>query len=266
MESLNEWLSGLSPVLLGWGGSLVAGLGTGVGALPVFLMRRLSRGAEDRLLGFSAGIMLAATFFSLIEPGLEAAGRMGSALPPSLVISGGVFLGALGLWLLHERMPHEHLRLGAQGPERDSLGRMWMIVLAITLHNFPEGLAVGVGFGADDLGNALVLMIGIGIQNMPEGLVVAIALVAAGWSRPRAFGVALLTGLVEPVGGLVGAAVVDLVSVLLPWGLGIAAGAMLFVISHEIIPETHRRGSQAGVTFALLAGFALMMILDQALG
>jgi ZIP family zinc transporter len=264
MEFLGVDLARMTPLTLGLLGSLVAGLGTGVGALPVFLLPRLRPRTEDLLLGFSAGIMLAASFFSLILPGLEAAA--GSFLRPSLLITLGILLGAGGLWLIHERVPHEHLLLGRrEGPADPEVDRMWLIVLALTLHNFPEGLAVGVGFGAPDLGNAVSLMVGIGLQNMPEGMVVAIAMVAAGRSRGRAFLFALLTGLVEPVGGAVGAGAVELAATLLPWGLAAAAGAMLFVISHEIIPETHRRGHQVGVTFALLAGFGLMMFLDSIL-
>jgi ZIP family zinc transporter len=244
---------------------LIAGLGTGVGALPMFLLPTLSPKAEDLLLGFSAGIMLAATFFSLIQPGLEAAAAESAFMNPAVLITLGVFAGALGLWLLHNRVPHEHLLMGRQGPADVDVSGMWLIVLAITLHNFPEGLAVGVGFGTPDLGNAVGLMVGIFVQNMPEGLVVAVALLAAGYTRLRAFWLALLTGLVEPVGGLMGAAAVGLVAGLLPWGLAVAAGAMLFVISNEIIPETHRRGHEASVTFALLGGFGLMMWLDNAL-
>lgn len=255
--------SSLSPLAQGLLGSLIAGLATGVGALPVFLVRGLGDRTQDLLLGFSAGIMLAASFFSLIQPGLEVAASHGTALHPALVISGGVMLGAFSLWWVHQHLPHEHLLLGREGPRNSRVARMLLIVLAITLHNFPEGLAVGVGFAAPDLGNAVSLMVGIGIQNMPEGLVVAIALVAAGRSRARAFAIALLTGLVEPVGGLLGAAAVGVASALLPWGLGCAAGAMLFVISNEIIPETHHRGNQAPVTFTLLAGFGFMMALDQ---
>ena len=264
MDGFAASFGNLSPLAQGLAGSFIAGLGTGFGALPVFLLRGLGSRTQDLLLGFSAGIMLAASFFSLILPGLAAA-SLHVAFNPALVIVGGVFLGAFGLWWVHQHVPHEHLLMGREGPADSRVGRMLLIVLAITLHNFPEGLAVGVGFGADDMGNAVALMTGIGVQNMPEGLVVAIALVAAGRSRVQAFAVALLTGLVEPLGGLVGAAAVELAGALLPWGLGTAAGAMLFVISNEIIPETHRRGHQASVTFALLGGFGLMMTLDQVL-
>jgi ZIP family zinc transporter len=265
MDGLVAAFGNLSPFAQGLAGSFIAGLGTGVGALPVFFLRRLGARSQDLLLGFSAGIMLAASFFSLILPGLGAAALLGAAFNPALVVASGVLLGAFGLWWVHGHVPHEHLLLGREGPADARVGRMLLIVLAITLHNFPEGLAVGVGFGAPGLSNAIGLMTGIGVQNMPEGLVVAIALVAAGRSRVRAFVVALFTGLVEPVGGLAGAAAVELAGALLPWALGTAAGAMLFVISNEIIPETHRRGHQAPVSFALLGGFGFMMTLDQML-
>lgn len=267
MESLTAHLAGLSPLALGLLGSFVAGLGTGVGALPMFFVPRLTPRAEDLLLGFSAGVMLAAAFFSLIEPALAlAAESPGQGLGGAPQVALGVMLGAVGLWRIHEAVPHEHLVSGPEGPAGARLERMWLIVLAVTLHNFPEGLAVGVGAGAPDVGNALSLVVGIGLQNMPEGLVVAVALAAAGHSHARGFLLALLTGLVEPVGGLVGAAAVSHSATLLPWGLAVAAGAMLFVISNEIIPETHRRGHQVLVTFTLLAGFGVMMTLDQALG
>ena len=266
MDSLTATLATLSPLTLGLLGSFVAGLGTGIGALPMFFAPKLSPRTQDLLLGLSAGIMLAATFFSLILPGLESGADSGGLLTPPMVMFGGIILGALGLWFIHGHVPHEHFVMGHDGPQAQGLQRMWLIVFAITLHNFPEGLAVGVGFGGTDLGNAISLMVGIGLQNMPEGVVVAVALLAAGYGRGAAFLLALLTGMVEPVGGLVGAAAVSLAAPLLPWGLAIAAGAMLFVISNEIIPETHRRGNQASVTFTLLAGFGLMMMLDQALG
>lgn len=266
METWTEALAGLPPIWLGLAGSLIAGLGTGLGALPMFLVGRLTPRMQDVLLAFSAGIMLAATFFSLIQPGLEAAGLLTASqgLAAALVIL-GVLFGAAALWLIHRHVPHEHMVIGKEGPEAPHLQRMWLLVLAITLHNLPEGLAVGVGFGGPDMANAIGLMLGIGLQNMPEGLAVAVAMTTLGYSRAHAFGVALLTGLVEPIGGLIGVTAVSLAAVLLPWGLAFAAGAMLFVISNEIIPETHRRGFEGSVTFALLTGFSLMLFLDQAL-
>jgi ZIP family zinc transporter len=261
------WLADRSPIMLGLGASLAAGLATGVGALPVLVLGRIPPRLESAMLGFAAGVMLAATMFSLIVPGLEAAregdGGQGRAL---LVVGTGIMLGALALWLIDEHAPHEHFIFGREGRPTTSLRRIWLFIIAITLHNFPEGLAVGVGFGAGDLGNATALALGIGLQNLPEGLAVAVALIGERYGRAEAFGIALLTGLVEPVGGLVGVTAVVLAEPLLPWGLAFAAGAMLFVISDEIIPETHRKGVQKVGTFGLMIGFVVMMSLDVALG
>jgi zinc transporter, ZIP family len=157
--------------------------------------------------------------------------------------------------------------MGPDGKEAGaSLRRIWLFVIAITLHNFPEGLAVGVGFGGGDIENGRSLAIGIGLQNFPEGLAVAVALLGQNYSRVRAFTVALMTGLVEPVGGLIGIGAVTLSEPLLPWGLAFAAGAMIFVISHEIIPETHRRGYENYGTIGLIIGLVVMMFLDVVLG
>ena len=163
-------------------------------------------------------------------------------------------------------MPHEHFVLGKEGPETDRIARIWLFVMAITLHNFPEGMAVGVGFAGGEVSNGVTLAVGIGLQNVPEGFAVALSLISIGYSRSHAFWVATLTGLVEPVGGAMGAAAVSLAEPLMPIILGMAAGAMLFVISDEIIPETHRRGYENVATFSLLGGFVVMMFLDTAFG
>uniref|UniRef100_UPI003562309D ZIP family metal transporter n=1 Tax=Actibacterium sp. TaxID=1872125 RepID=UPI003562309D len=144
--------------------------------------------------------------------------------------------------------------------------KIWLFVLAITIHNFPEGMAVGVGFGGGDLTNGMSLATGIGLQNAPEGLAVAVALRGQGYGRLKAFGIALATGLIEPVGGLIGVAAVHISTDVLPWGLAFAAGAMVYIISHEIIPETHRGGHQNSATTGLVTGLILMMILDVTLG
>ncbi len=178
----------------------------------------------------------------------------------------GLLAGAIALSLIHRYVPHEHFFTGREGPSVAALRRIWLFVIAIALHNFPEGMAVGVGFAGGDLANGISLAIGIGIQNIPEGLAVAVSLLAVEYSRKQAFLVAFLTGLVEPVGGLVGSAAVSLAAPMMPVTLGFAAGAMLFVISDEIIPETHRRGFQNLATFALLIGFSVMMFLDATLG
>ncbi|WP_121066517.1 ZIP family metal transporter [Chachezhania antarctica] len=257
----------LSPIALGFLGSLAAGSLTAVGALPVFFGRIPSRATRDLLLGFAAGVMLAASFFSLIIPALDAAERQfdGSATPAAIVCL-AILLGMGAVALMNEKIPHEHFKSGREGPDAVSLRRVWLFIIAITIHNVPEGLAVGVGFGADGLSGGLPLAIGIGLQNAPEGLAVAVSLLGEGYSRTRAWGIAALTGLVEPVGGLIGASVISLAQPLLPWGLAFAAGAMLYVISHEIIPETHRSGHQNRATLGLAFGLVIMLFLDVWLG
>ncbi len=257
----------MSPVWAGTLASLLAGLATAIGALPILVIRKLSDEAQDVMLGFAAGVMLAASFFSLIIPGLDVAQEQGATKlgAVSLVIT-GILLGAASLWLAHRYVPHEHFVLGREGPLALRVRRIWLFIVAITLHNFPEGLAVGVGFGSDDIGRAVALGIGIGLQNMPEGLAVAVALLTLNYSKSQAFLVALLTGLVEPIGGLLGAGAVTVAQSLLPWGLAYAAGAMIFVISDEIIPETHRRGFENHGTVGLMIGLVVMMFLDVMLG
>ncbi len=253
-------------ILFGFLGSLAAGFGTAVGAAGVFSLRQLSVRSEDLLLASAAGVMLAAAFFSLIEPGLAVGElRTGRAWQAAVLVIVGIALGAVLLALVHHFAPHEHFISGREGPESARLGRIWLFVIAIALHNFPEGMAVGVGFAGGDLTSGLPLAIGIGLHNIPEGLTVAVALRSVGYTRSTAFWVAVLTGLVQPVGGLLGATAVWAAEPLLPVILGFAAGAMLFIISHEIIPETHRSGHATRATFALLAGFAAMMFLDVAL-
>lgn len=254
-------------ILIGFLASLAAGLMTAVGALPVLLARTISPRAQDTLLGFAAGVMLAASFFSLILPSLEASGNLygGTVIPAAIAVI-GLVAGVAAIALLNEYIPHEHFLTGHEGPKARALKRVWLFVLAITIHNFPEGLAVGVGFGGGDISNGIALAVGIGLQNAPEGLAVAVALMAEGYTRRYAFVVACLSGLVEPIGGLIGIAAVTVAAPLLPWGLAFAAGAMIYVISHEIIPETHRRGFQNEATAGLTVGLAVMMFLDVTLG
>lgn len=266
--TLQVWLADLNTLQLGILASFVAGMFTAVGAIPIFFMRRLSREVEDSLMGFGAGVMLAATAFELVLPAAGIAeADLGSPWLAALLVGTGIALGGGFLLALHRLVPHEHFITGPQsGADPKKIRRVWLFVFAIALHNLPEGLAVGVGFGGEDLSDGVALAVGIGLQNIPEGLVVAVALLSLGYSRVAAFGVTLLTGLVQPVGGLIGAGAVTLMEMLLPWGLAFAAGAMLFVISHEIIPESHRKGHQSQATLGVLAGFVALIAIDLALG
>ena len=257
----------LSPIALGFLGSLIAGLMTAIGAVPVLFGKTPSRGVRDMSLGFAAGVMLSASFFSLIIPALEAAGeKYGEGIIPASIAVAGILVGMVIVAILNESLPHEHFRSGREGPDSGSLRQIWLFIIAITIHNFPEGLAVGVGFGAHGVSGGMPLAIGIGLQNLPEGLAVAVALLGEGYSRIRAWGIAALTGLVEPIGGALGAALISFSEPFLPWGLAFAAGAMLYVVSHEIIPETHRSGHQNKATLGLSIGLVLMLFLDVWLG
>lgn len=251
-----------------WAGilaSLLAGLAAGLGALPVYVVHRVSQRSQDVLLGGAAGLMLGATAFSLVVPGMEAAAEFVPPMLSPVMIGVAMFAGAILLAAIHRVLPHEHFIKGAEAVGAARLRRVWLFVIAITIHNFPEGLAVGVSFGGGDVGNGLAVTIAIFLQNLPEGFAVALALIGLAWRPTPAVLLALATGAVETVGGFVGAGLVSLSAALLPWGMGLAAGAMLFVISHEVIPETHRNGHETPATFGLMAGFVLMMILDTAL-
>lgn len=260
-------LTGLSTLQIGVLASLVAGLMTAVGALPIFFLRRISQSVEDAMMGFGAGVMLSATAFELVLPSVEQAeAQYGGGGMAILVLSVGMALGGGALLALHKCVPHEHFHIGPQsGADPAKIRRVWLFIFAIALHNLPEGLAVGVGFGGEEVSDGVTLAIAIGLQNMPEGLVVAIALLSLGYSKWAAFGVTLLTGLVQPIGGLIGAGAITLMEFLLPWGLAFAAGAMLFVISHEIIPESHRKGHEAQATVGVLVGFVALIAIDLAL-
>jgi ZIP family zinc transporter len=240
-------------IWIGLAASLVAGLATGAGALPVLFTKKISDRLLDVMLGFSAGVMLAATAFSLIVPAIDLGGPFVAVL--------GIIIGALVLHLIDRFVPHFHPALGAEGPA-SRLSKVWLFVIAITIHNFPEGLAVGVSFGGGDVAAGLVIAMAIGLQNMPEGLAVALPLVREGYSRRKSLLYGTLTGLVEPLGGLLGVALVSIFMPILPWGLAFAAGAMLFVVSDEMIPESHRKGFEREATFGLIAGFVVMMLLD----
>jgi len=257
----------MSLTLIGFLASLGAGLATGLGALPVLFGRSVAPKHSDVLLGFAAGVMLSASFFSLILPGIAAGeGLYGSTVIAAFVVAAGIAAGAAMVAALNAALPHSHFITGPEGADPGALPKIWLFVFAITIHNIPEGLAVGVGFGGGDIGKGMSLATGIGLQNAPEGLAVAVALLGQGYTRRYAFFVALLTGLVEPLGGLLGVGAVQISQYMLPPGLAFAAGAMLYIISHEIIPETHRRGHQTAATAGLMVGLILMMLLDVILG
>jgi ZIP family zinc transporter len=256
-----------SPVGAALTGGSIAALATALGTVPVLLSQQFSQRVYDSMLGFGAGVMLAASSFSLVIPALAATKSQGAGPWGSgAIVGGGLLLGALALLLIDRLVPHEHFVKGLEGPESRALKRVWLFVLAIVLHNLPEGLAIGVAFAGTDPVGATALTTGIAIQDAPEGLVVALALRSVGYGRLTAVGLGVLSGLVEPIAAVFGAAVIALTAGLLPWGLAMAAGAMLFVISHEIIPESHRKGHEAYATGGLMLGFVVMMVLDTALG
>lgn len=242
---------------------LAGGLGTALGAVPVLFVRRVGPRTESALAGFSAGVMLAAAFVGLLLPALERCGDGGSGSWPVLL---GTALGALAIDLLHRSSPHEHFGKGPEHAHDSRLARVWLFAIALGLHNVPEGLAVGVGVASGDANVSWPVTLAIGVQNVPEGLIVAVAFFAAGQPKRTALLVTLLTGLVEPLGALVGFAAVQVVAGALPAALAFAAGAMLYVVSHEIIPESHREGRSSVATFGLVLGVLLMLQVDAVLG
>ena len=249
------------------GSSAAAGL-TALGALGVFFTRRLSVKAQDVMLGYGGGVMLAASVFSLIIPAMDAAQAIGYTKNASVFLAAtGIMLGGLFVLALNHLIPHQHfLAMASDRHSAARTSRIWLFVMAVTIHNFPEGLAIGVSFGGEDFGKAVALATGIGIQDIPEGLVVALALRSLGYSPAKSAAAGILSGLVEPIGGVLGALATGVSATALPWALAGAGGAMLFVISHEVIPESHRQGHESQATLGLLAGFVTMMLLDVILG
>ncbi|MBW4644353.1 MAG: ZIP family metal transporter [Goleter apudmare HA4340-LM2] len=257
----------MESLVIGAIASLGAGLATVLGALPVLLPINLTQRVQGIMLGFGGGVMLAATSFSLIVPATAAAIAQGqSQANAALIVVAGMLLGGLFLHLAHQLLPHEHFFKGQENVRYNNLKRIWLFIAAITIHNFPEGLAVGVNFGNNNISDGIPIALGIGLQNIPEGLVVALSLVAEKYSAGYAVWISLLTGLVEPIGGLIGIGVVSIANFILPWAMAFAAGAMLFVISDEIIPESHRQGWEKEGTMGVMLGFVIMMFLDIALG
>ena len=266
---MEEWIGQFHPVTQALLATLFTWGVTAAGALPVLFTRRFHQGVMDGLLGMAAGVMIAASYWSLLAPAIEMSD--GDWKPATIgFLAGGGFLYAVDKILphLHPGEPREK----AEGP-KTSWRRSTLLVLAITLHNIPEGLAVGVGFGAAasgvegaSIGGALALALGIGLQNFPEGLAVAMPLRREGLSRGKAFFIGQASGVVEPIAGVLGAVAVLSMSAILPYALAFAAGAMIFVCIEELIPESQRNGYTDFATLGGMFGFAIMMSLDVGLG
>lgn len=273
MPNILQSFADLSPVLQALCGTLFTYTLTACGAALVFFFKSINRKVLDAMLGFAAGVMIAATFWSLLAPAIELS--EGQALPSWVPAVGGFLLGGIFLRLVDYVLPHLHAGLSVDQAEgvKTPWRRTLLLVLAITLHNIPEGLAVGVAFGAvaanfpaASLAGAIALAVGIGIQNFPEGAAVAVPLRREGFTRAKAFFYGQLSGVVEPIAGVLGAFAVVVARPILPWALAFAAGAMIFVVAEEVIPEAQREGNHDIATMGVMVGFAVMMLLDVALG
>ena len=242
---------------IGVGGSTI------IGSVIGFIFKNISHKWSDIVLSFAAGVMLSAAVLGLILPSLEYGGDYGI-----IITITGIFVGAFCLNLIDKLVPHLHKLVGPdlESHNNAALGKVLLFVTAIAIHNLPEGIAAGVGFGSGNTNQALMIAGGIALQNIPEGMVIIGPLLASGVSAKRTFVCALITGLVEVVGTLIGYFAVSIASAILPFALAFAGGTMLYVVSDEMIPETHAHGSQRGATYALLAGFCLMLISDVLLG
>ena len=242
---------------LGVGGATV------IGALIGFIFKGISHRFSDIVLSFAAGVMLAAAVLGLVIPSLDYGGKYGL-----LITVAGIFTGAICLNLIDKLVPHLHKLVGVDIEEHNNanLSKVLLFVTAIAIHNLPEGIAAGVGFGSGDTSQALLIAGGIALQNIPEGMVIIAPMIAAGVSPKKTFICAMLTGFVEVVGTLIGYFAVSIASVILPFALAFAGGTMLYVISDEMIPETHAHGSERGATYSLLVGFCIMLISDVLLG
>ena len=250
---------------------LLTALGVGgatiIGALIGFAFKNISHKFSDIILSFAAGVMLAAAVLGLIIPSVEYGTKYGTPLALFITVS-GIFVGALCLNLIDKLVPHLHALAGVESEDHvnGGLSKVLLFVMAIAIHNLPEGIAAGVGFGSGDTSGALIIAGGIALQNIPEGMVIIAPMLAAGVSKKRTLLIAALTGIVEVVGTLIGYFAVSISTIILPFALAFAGGTMLYVISDEMIPETHAHGAQRGATYALLGGFALMMCMDFLLG
>ncbi len=242
---------------LGVGGATV------IGAVIGFLFKGITHKFSDIVLSFAAGVMLAAAVLGLIVPSLDYGGKYGL-----LITVTGIFAGALCLNLIDKLVPHLHKLAGAdiESHKNTNLSKVLLFVTAIAIHNLPEGIAAGVGFGSGDTAQAMIIALGIALQNIPEGMVIIGPMIAAGVKPGRTLVLAIMTGLVEVVGTLIGYFAVSIASAILPFALAFAGGTMLYVISDEMIPETHAHGHERGATYALLVGFCLMLVTDVLLG
>ena len=246
---------------------LLTALGVGgatiIGSVIGFLFKGLSHKFSDIVLSFAAGVMMAAAVLGLILPAVEYGGRYGL-----LITIPGIFAGALCLNLIDRLVPHLHKLVGPdiEAHNNHNLSKVLLFVSAIAIHNLPEGIAAGVGFGSGNASQALMIAGGIALQNIPEGMVIIGPMLAAGVSPRRTFVCAMITGLVEVVGTLIGYFAVSVASAILPFALAFAGGTMLYVVSDEMIPETHAHGNEGGATYALLVGFCIMLISDVLLG
>jgi ZIP family zinc transporter len=255
------WFSSLDPISQALLATIGTYLLTAIGTMPVLFFRSAPRRLMDALMGSAGGVMVAASCWSLLQPAIE----MGGTWPAVVGLAfGGLFIFALDQLLphLHPEFPDEATQ---EGPS-SSVRRAVLLMVAITIHNFPEGLAVGVAFGADNPGAALALAIGIGLQNIPEGLAIALPLRREGMSRLRAFWYGQLSATVEPVAGVLGCALVLVAAPVLPYAMAFAAGAMLYVVVEELMPETTRQGNTDVATLGFLSGFLVMMAMDTSLG
>lgn len=258
---LGWWSAAEEPIWHALCAGLLAAAATAAGTLPLYFARRFSDRMADCCTGFGAGVMLAASVFSLIIPALETLKAAGAGKASASLITGASVLCGAALVLVLQSAERVH----DEGMEQAALRRVWLFVLTVGLHNLPEGLAIGVAFGGVPADQASVLSLGIALQDIPEGMIVASALRGIGYSRRDAVGCGILSGMVEPLAAVAGAALVSVSSALLPWALGGAAGAMLFVLAHEVIPDPHRRRSALPATCCLIAGFVVMTVLDTAL-
>lgn len=262
LARLPAWLAADPRAQAALAGGLVAAFATAIGTLPVLAFRRVSAGASDAMLGFGAGVMLAAVTFSLVLPAIEAAmGQGHGGAAAGTVVGAGLLLGALAM-AVGERLLARELPSAGDVALSPAQWRAWLFSGAIVLHNVPEGLAIGAGYAGPADGRGDLLATGIALQDLPEGLVIALVLRAAGVGRLAAVGAGAASGLVEPLAALVGIAALTTVTAALPWGLALAAGAMLYAIAHEAIPGSQSHGHGRAATLALVAGFALMTLLD----